>query len=119
MRIKIDKKYTVKELPTYAIDIHMAGDIEQAKRLIAEFCFEVGFCVHIHPQTFIYTGGSEEGFKVGIVNYPRFPCPEGKIWDAAYQLADRLIKGIFQHSAMIVSPNRTVWFSRRDNKTEV
>ncbi len=77
--------------PTYTIDIFMAGDTAQAKHVCREFCMR-GFCIHIVPADFIYTGGEETGFKIGIVNYPRFPSLPADAWAAATELAELLIE---------------------------
>lgn len=104
--------------PTYTIDIYMAGDIAQAKQIIRKYC-ERGFCVHIHPADYIYTGGEEVGFKVGIVNYPRFPASSSELLAAAKELAGLLIEGLYQHSALIISPANTIWITRRKTDNEI
>lgn len=102
-----------RTVPTSRVDIFMAGDIAQAKQVCREFCFEVGFCVHIEPVDFIYTGGEEAGFKVGLIHYPRFPTTKEDLVFKAGQLADRLMERLCQHSYSIVGPDATTWFSRR------
>lgn len=99
--------------PTIQITIVMAGDIEQAKQVCREYCFEVGLCVTIDPTTYIYTGGEEQGFRVGLINYPRFPSSPDEILEKAKALADRLMHRLCQHSYSIITPTETLWFSRR------
>lgn len=99
--------------PTVRVDIYMAGDIEQAKQVCREYCFDVGLCVHVEPVSYIYTGGEEAGFKVGLINYPRFPTVESEVLDKASALADLLMRRLCQHSYSIVGPENTVWVSRR------
>lgn len=99
--------------PTIQFTIFMAGDIVQAKQVCREYCFSVGLCVTIEPCTFIYTGGEEEGFRVGLINYPRFPTDQAKLGDTAILLADELMKRLCQHSYSVIGPSETVWFSRR------
>ena len=98
---------------TIRFDIFIAGDIDQAKQVCREHCFEVGLCVTIEPVTYIYTGGEEEGVRVGLINYPRFPATEDQIAEKARCLADRLMRRLCQHSYSIVGPDETGWFSRR------
>lgn len=98
---------------TVRVDIFMAGDIEQAKQVCREYCFEVGLCVTIEPVTYIYTGGEETGVRVGLINYPRFPCTADEILAKARALADLLMHRLCQHSYSIVGPDQTEWFSRR------
>lgn len=103
----------VKAESTYTVAIFMAGDMAQAKQVCREFC-ERGFCVHIHPADFIYTGGEEAGFKIGLVNYPRFPSTPDDLWQKADDLARMLIVRLFQHSALLVAPDKTEWITRRE-----
>lgn len=99
--------------PTIRFNIYMAGDLAQAKQVCREYCLDVGLCVHVEPVDFIYTGGEEAGFKVGLINYPRFPADVAQIAERATALADRLMLRLCQHSYSIVGPSETVWFSRR------
>lgn len=99
--------------PTIRFDIYMAGDIDQAKQVCREYCFTIGFCVHIEPVDFIFTGGEEAGFKVGVINYPRFPSAAATLLQRTREMADLLMKRLCQHSYSIVGPVETEWFSRR------
>ena len=107
---------TSERAPTIRFDIYMAGDLAQAKQVCREYCFEVGLCVHVEPVDFIYTGGEEFGFKIGIINYPRFPADESALRDTATALAKRLMERLCQHSFSIAGPAETEWFSRRPAK---
>jgi hypothetical protein len=100
--------------PTYTATIYMAGDIEQAKQVCRQFCCAVGLCVTIEPTTYIYTGGEERGFRVGLLNYPRFPAEPALILDRARELARNLLDVLCQHSYSIVTSAETEWFSRRE-----
>lgn len=104
-----------QQSPSFNIQIHMAGDIAAAKLRIQQHAADVGMCVTVSPQTFIYTGGCEEGFCVGFINYPRFPKPAEDIIAAARDLANILLVHLGQHSYSIVSPIDTIWVSRRDD----
>lgn len=102
--------------PTVRFDIFMAGDVDRAKQICREFCMVVGFCVHVESVTFIYTGAEESGFKVGVINYPRFPCDEKTLRKHACSLASLLRAGCCQNSYSIVGPVLTEWFSCRDSE---
>ena len=91
----------------------MAGDIEQAKQVCREYCFDVGLCVHVEPISFIYTGGEEAGFKVGLLNYPRFPSSVVDLISKARFLSELLMVRLCQHSYSIAGPEETIWISRR------
>lgn len=102
--------------PTYWAKIYLSGPIEIAKQTIRQECHEAGLCVTIEPTTFIYTGGEESGYVVGLVNYPRFPAEPAAIRDRAYALMTRLLEATFQDSALLVTPEDSYWVAR-DRKT--
>lgn len=99
--------------PTIRFDIFMAGDLAGAKQICRRYCFDVGLCVTIEPVDFIYTGGEEAGFKIGLINYPRFPSTEADLNAHAVALGHLLMEGLFQQSFSVVGPAETEWFSRR------
>lgn len=105
--------------PTIRVDIYMAGDAAQAKQVCREFCFKIGLCVHVESVDFIYTGGEEAGFKIGLINYPRFPSNEAMLFQRATELASLVMKRLCQHSYSIVGPKETVWFSRRPDPSAI
>jgi hypothetical protein len=98
--------------PTHTVRIYIAGPIEVAKQLIREHVFNVGLCVTVEPTTFIYSGGEEQGYVVGLVNYPRFPATVLDIDTKAHTLAQLLLEKTFQKSALMVTPNSTHWLQQ-------
>lgn len=101
-------------LPTFTARIYMSGPIEVAKQIIRAECLREGLCVTVEPTTFIYTGGEESGYVVGLVNYPRFPSTPDEIEGRAMALMHALLEGTFQHSGLLVTPVKTEWISKRD-----
>lgn len=99
---------------TYWVKIYLSGPIEVAKQILREYCLAKGFCVTIEPTTFIYTGGEEGGYVVGLLNYPRFPMSSSDLNDAARNLALLLLDKTFQHSALVVDSLGTIWYTKRD-----
>lgn len=104
---------TIKSEPTHTVRIYLSGPIEVAKQACREFCM-VGLCVTIKPTLFIYTGGEESGYVVGLVNYPRFPATPENIEQRAADLARTLLAKTFQHSALIMTPEKTTWITTRE-----
>ncbi len=100
---------------TYWARIYMSGPIEVAKQAIREECMREGLCVTIEPTTFIYTGGEEAGFVVGLVNYPRFPVKPADLVLRARLLMGNLLNATFQSSAMLMTPDTTEWISKRES----
>jgi hypothetical protein len=103
----------IKSAPTWTVTIHMAGDISLAGQIIQRHAIDFPLCVNLTPTSFIYTGGREEGFAIGLINYPRFPATDlSEIGEKAYALAGRLMHEMGQHSFSIVTPETTTWYSR-------
>ena len=99
--------------PTFVVRSYLSGPIEVAKQVLREFCREVPSCATIEPTTFIYPGGEEVGYVVGMLQYPKFPLPEAEIRDRAVDLANLLIERTFQDSALVVTSSETLWMTRR------
>lgn len=114
----IDTPIKVKHAPTINFTIYMAGDIEQAKHVCRQYCYKIGLCVTVEPIVYIYTGGEESGFRVGLINYPRFPESAENIAETARNLANELMLRLCQQSYSIVGPEKTEWFSRRPHDGE-
>lgn len=93
--------------------IFIAGPIDVAKQLLRAECMREGLCVTIEPTHFIYTGGEESGYVVGLINYPRFPTSEEALHERALHLLHLLVDGTFQHSALLMEPSGTTWVSKR------
>jgi len=113
-QIEADKSESsgVKTLPTYQIKIYISGPIDVAKQIIREHVMERPLCVTIEPTTFIYTGGEEAGYVVGLLKYPRFPTAPNELNVRAAVLAELLLEKTFQRSALIVRPEDTTWITR-------
>lgn len=99
--------------PAYTVDIFVAGSVADATRICREHCMEIGLCVTVAPTEFVYTGGAESGVRVGLVNYPRFPALPSEIREKAIALAERLMVGLYQTSALVQGSDVVVWVTRR------
>jgi len=102
-----------KTASTYQIKLYVAGPIDVAKQILRGECLREGLCVTIEPTDFIYTGGEEAGYVVGLLNYPRFPGTPQQLWERAHHIAELLVGGTHQHSILLVAPDTTQWLSRR------
>jgi len=100
---------------TYWVKIYLSGPIEIAKQIIRADVFKRGLCVTVDPTEYIYTGGEEQGYVIGLINYPRFPASSDDIWQRAYDLATKLLDGTYQHSALLIAPDKTLWITKREN----
>jgi hypothetical protein len=102
--------------PTHVVYIYVAGQAEDAKRSLSRQCLEDYRCVFVESGSYIYPGAREEGVKVTLVNYPRYPASQDDINERAMLMASVLIRDMYQHSAMIVTPTETVWVTHRHNE---
>jgi hypothetical protein len=100
--------------PTYVVRLYLSGPIEAAKQALRGECLREGLCVTIEPTTFIYTGGEEAGFVVGLLNYPRFPTDSAALVDRARTVMHCLLEATLQHSALMVTPESSEWITKRD-----
>lgn len=98
---------------TFYAEIFIGGDALVAKQLCREYCRDHGLCVTVEPCSFVYTGGAEEGVKIGLTNYPRFPTTRSKLMKVARELGALLQHGLCQTSHMIRGDKLTEWYSSR------
>lgn len=103
-----------KTVGTFVVRLYLSGPIEVAKQVLRQECLREGLCITIEPTTFIYTGGEEAGFVVGILNYPRFASTSDMLLGRARAIMHRLLDATFQHSALLVAPNTTEWVTKRE-----
>lgn len=99
---------------SYPISIFMAGDIAAAIDYARRYCDEQGLCVTVSQTTYVYTGGQESGFVIGLINYPRFRSSPQELWATAEHIAAYLRERLHQDSYTIQTPDKTVWFSHRE-----
>ena len=91
----------------------MSGPIEVAKQALRKEILREGLCVTIEPTLFLYTGGEEHGFVVGLLNYPKYPSSPIDLLQRARHIRDLLLAETAQESALIVTPTTTEWRSAR------
>lgn len=106
----------IETTPTFWVRIYLSGPIEVAKQTIRRECLQEGLCVTIEPTTFIYTGGEESGYVIGFLNYPRFPSTAEAILDRAKHLAHALLEDTYQNSALLMTPETTIWVTKREDQ---
>lgn len=95
---------------TYQATIYIAGDVAKIKDVCRMFCLR-GLCVSVTETDFIFTGGSEAGAAVSLINYPRFPSTPETIKETAKELAKTLLTLCSQRSCTVVCSDETNTFS--------
>lgn len=91
---------------TYTATIFIGGDVAKIKDACRKFCLR-GLCVTIAPTDYIFTGGSEPGAAVGLINYPRFESTPEKIKATARELAQILMAECHQRSCTVLCTDDT------------
>lgn len=97
----------MKAAETYWVRLYLSGPIEVAKQILREECARQGLCATIEPTHFVYTGGEEAGYVVGLINYPRFPSIPADIKDRAFLIARMLLDKTHQASCSVMTPTDT------------
>lgn len=103
--------------PSYSVKIYSSGDINVAKQVIREYVIEHPACVTINPTDYIYTGGEEAGFVVGLIYYPRFPEKDcdvvwEQVWEQAQELACCLLEKLYQRGILVQDDTETLWITK-------
>jgi hypothetical protein len=96
---------------TYQIQLFIAGPVNEAKQIIRKEVLKGGLCVTITPVDYLYLGGEESGYVVGLLQYPRYPESQESLRDKARHLMQLLLEGTFQKSGLMVTPELTEWVS--------
>ena len=79
-----------------------------AEKICQDYCNEHGMGFTIEPTRFIYKDGNENGVRVGIINYPRYPKQKTEHKNIALEIAGQLM-GIFeQQRVSIVCTDETI-----------
>ncbi len=112
MKPREDRGLKVEECDAYWVKIYIAGDINTAKHVISSFVDSNGLCVTVDPTTYVYSGGRQEGYVVGLINYARFPADKMDIWATAVSLATFLMDSTYQDSCSIMNPKSCMRLSR-------
>lgn len=94
---------------SYTVKIWMAGDYDDARRVVRQFCANEGACFALSRADFVYSGGEEAGFSATLIHYPRFPSEPVALWNKAERLAAILANDLCQKSYSIEAPDKTEW----------
>lgn len=107
------QKWATGSCVTWTAQIWVAGDIIQARQKLRELCFPKGLCATITPTEYMYAGGEELGFVIGMIQYPPFMESELSLLRKAERVGKALAENAMQWSFTIVTPTATFYYSRR------
>ena len=102
-----------KASPSATFRIWIGGQYGAALAACRSFTMR-GLCVAVQPVDYVYTMGMEAGVCVTLISYPRFPLDAGEIEKTATELGHFLCEWLCQGSFTVEGPEKTVWFSRRE-----
>jgi len=105
-----------KSCATFTATIFIGGSFSQLENYLRGYVMKGRLCVSIEPCKFVYTGGCEDGARIGLINYPRFPQDTESLKKEAIELTSQLIDHLNQLSASIVFPDETQWLYRPDKQ---
>lgn len=92
---------------TITVLIHIAGSARRAEEACRAYFEQIEGCVAVTPTCYIYSGGSEPGVTVRLINYPPYPCTEAELMAKAGRLAEFLREQLGQQSYTIQGPTIT------------
>jgi hypothetical protein len=80
---------------------------QEAKQILQNYCNNVPYGLTLKSIEFIYKDGSESGFEIGLINYPRFPSNPEEITKKAIEIAEIFKKEFNQYRISIVCSDKT------------
>lgn len=97
----------------WAATVYVGGNYQTSEMVCRKACYPKGLCITIEPTKYIFAGGSEDGVRVGFVQYPPFPEEENKLLERAVTLGRDIAEAGHQWSYLVVTPKENLFFSRR------
>ena len=105
------RDWSGKEAESYWCWIYVSGNYEHIEQICRRYVLEGG-CVSIEPVKYIYQGAVEDGVRIGLINYARFPESKDKIYNDAVLLGIKVAEQGAQLSFTVIDSERSVFFSR-------
>lgn len=106
-----------RSIPTWTAQIfigqrvRMTGEFYPSALLLTkchDFCEVAKLGITITTTTYLYPGGQEPGFIIGLINYPRFPRPINHLRQMAIDLAEELRRELSQERVSILFQDETI-----------
>jgi hypothetical protein len=116
--IKEHKRYDVgdwvsKSVESWWANVFVGGNYNAAEMACREMCFPKGLCVTIEKTKYIFGGGTEDGVRVGLIQYPPFPESIEDLIHKAISVGKKIAEENHQFSFTIVTARENVFFSRK------
>lgn len=125
---------TQKSLPTFEAKIYVGLRKRYTETLckpiqvwnICQYAVAKGWCLTYTPTEFIYTptyttgsnccAGSEPGYIIGAINYPRFPVEVALLKERVLDLARMLLVELDQTRISVVFTDETVMLEQNEER---
>jgi hypothetical protein len=112
------KRYEVGEWledsePCYWCWIYVAGDLSSSEQVCRRLAFPSGLCVTTESVKYIFGGGTEDGVRIGLIQYPPYPETENDLLDKAILIGKEVAEVNYQWSFSVVDPYKVRFYSRR------
>lgn len=97
-------------MKSFEAKIFISGDITKIKDVCAAFCECNDLCVSVIEMDFVFTGGTEKGACIGLIQYPRFPKDTQTIVNQAKSLVTLLLYECHQRSCTLMYGDEVEFF---------
>jgi hypothetical protein len=115
--IKEHNRYDVgdwlsKSVESWWANVFIGGNYNASEMACRDICFPKGLCVTIEKTKYIFGGGSEDGVRVGLIQYPPFPETIECLMQKAISVGKKIAEENKQFSFTVVTPTENIFFSR-------
>lgn len=106
--------WSIKTTDAAQFDIYIGGSHDDILRACKRFCTDVGYCVSVFPCQFPYKYGCEDGAKITLINYARFPLATEQLRTKAEEIASFVAEECCQGSYSIIGAGASVYYTRKE-----
>jgi len=108
----------IKICSSFLVYIYIAGCESIIKQAVSDFTESHYMCVNVRKTDYIYTGGSEMGVVIELINYAKSPKEPAIIVSEALELAHFVRERANQKSFTIMTPTKSYWYKHTENSTD-
>jgi hypothetical protein len=94
------------------------GDVASERfvySLLQDYVDKVGLGLFVQKGEFLYTKGNEPGYKVTIINYPRFPSTSEEIHKHAEAIVEILLRELKQYRITVCYPQVSMMYELEES----
>lgn len=106
-------EWETAESQSWWAHIYVGGDMRESETVCRGLCFPSGLCVTVEKVKYVFAGGTEEGVRIGMIQYPPFHEPEEELFNKAIKVGKAVAEANSQWSFTIVTNNKNIFLTRR------